>query len=73
MKKYNIRHIAFIILITASIFSYSYLSCVHIEPAVTKSSIKTEEKINVPTIYTPDIALSKKLINILKVLIPSNK
>ena len=69
MKKYNIRHVAFIVLVSASIFSYSYLSCVPVKPVSTKSSdAKTEKIIEIPNFFTPDIALTKKIIRLVEVI-----
>jgi len=65
MKKYNIRNIAFLLLITASLFSYTYLSYVSLHDTTHQdSSIKAEEKIDEASIYVPDITLIKKVLSL---------
>lgn len=65
MKKYNIRNITFLLLITASLLSYSYLSCVTLSDTSNQdTTIKAEEKIEDASIYIPDITLIKKIMSL---------
>jgi len=64
MKKDNIRTLAFLTLITVSLFSYSYLSCVSQNTTSDSSNVRMEEQNEVNQIYVPDISLIKKLINL---------
>lgn len=64
MKKDNIRNIALLILITVSLFSYSYLSCVSQNAVVETSNFQKEEPKEVNQIYVPDIALVKKMLQL---------
>lgn len=65
MKKYNIRNIAFLLLVTASLFSYTYLSYVSLNNTTKQdSSIKGEEKIEDASIYVPDITIIKKIMSL---------
>ena len=43
MKMYNIRNIAFLLLVSASIFSYTYLSCVSVDTTTTNSTTTIED------------------------------
>ena len=64
MKKDNIRNLAFLVLITVSLFSYSYLSCVSQDITSETSTTRLEQEKDTNHIYVPDIALIKKIIQV---------
>lgn len=74
MKKLSIRNFFLIFLVTASITSYGYLSCVAAEnrtdiPAVISSE---EEEITAQQTFFPDITLVQKIIETSKRFIPKS-
>lgn len=63
MKKYNIRNFAFLILISVSLLSYTYVSCASINSATAVEVIPTKE-VEEAKISLPDVTLMKKLIQL---------
>ena len=74
MKKLSIRNFFLIFLVTASITSYGYLSCVAAENrADTPSSVtSSEETITEQQTFFPDITLVQKIIETGKRFIPKS-
>ena len=66
MKKVNIRYFLTIILVTISIFSYTYLSCVAPTTCLspTHSTVSEEETGTEQKTYFPDITIIQKLFSI---------
>lgn len=73
MKKLSIRNFLLIFLITASISSYGYLSCVAATDRADAHSVSTsEEEVTEQNTYFPDITLVEKILETGKRFIPKS-
>ena len=76
MKKISIRTIVWGFLISASMFSYIYLSVLSSShkncPANVTMEEDADEASNGSEVFLPDIALVKKILNVTKIVFPAN-